>query len=160
MPKETHSQKSNEEKKWVSNCGMAKSSPDGDAPRRWNDYFRSPMMMNATTSPYSAIASTRANPIHMYLPTRPSASGCRATASIIFPKMYPMPTPAPANPAAANPIPNSAADAASIQRSPFSSQFTRLVRALGISMQGDGVSEIHAGQNRKNVGLNKCDEHL
>src|SRR5439155_23531109 len=96
----------------------------------------------------------------MYLPTRPSASGCRATASIILPKMYPMPTPAPANPAAANPIPNSAADAASIQRSPFLSPFTRIVRALGMSVQGDGVSEIHAGQNRKNVGLNKCDEHF
>ena len=53
------------------------------------------MMMNAMTSPYSAIASTSANPIHMYLPTRPSASGWRATASIILPKMYPMPTPAP-----------------------------------------------------------------
>src|ERR687887_1565941 len=96
----------------------------------------------------------------MYLPTRPSASGCRATASIIFPKMYPIPTPAPANPAAANPMPNSAADAASIQCSPFSSQDTRLMRDLGMPVQGDGISEIHAGQNRKNVRLNKRDEDL
>ena len=33
---------------------------------------------------------------------------------IILPKIYPMPTPAPANPAAAKPIPNNAAAAASI----------------------------------------------
>ena len=46
--------------------------------RRWRPfsasrYLRKPMMMNAMTSPYSAMASTNANPIHMYLPTRPSA---------------------------------------------------------------------------------------
>jgi hypothetical protein len=55
----------------------------------------------------------------MYLPTRPSASGWRATASIILPKMYPIPTPAPANPAAAKPIPNNAAAAESIVSSGF-----------------------------------------
>src|SRR2546428_12983825 len=113
------------------------------------------MMMKAMTRPYSAMASTRANPIHIYLPTRPSASGWRATASIIFPKMYPIPTPAPANPAAANPIPNSAADAASIQRSPFSPRESLLVRALGMLMQGDGIAKVHAGQYRKNGRLNK-----
>src|SRR2546427_2394284 len=144
MPKETHSQKSSEEKNCVSNCGMRTSS----------FYLRRPMMMKAITIPYSAIASTSANPIHMSLPTRPSASGWRATASIIFPKMYPIPTPAPANPAAANPIPNSAADAASIQRSPFSPQESLLVCAFGMPVQGDGIAEVHAGQYRKDVSLN------
>src|SRR5438105_8417249 len=99
------------------------------------------------------MASTRANPIHLYLPTRPSASGWRATASIIFPKTYPIPTPAPANPAAANPIPNSAADAASIQLL-LSLRGSLLVCAFGMPMQGDGIAEVHAGQYRKNVSLN------
>src|SRR3989441_11357221 len=91
----------------------------------------------------------------MYFPARPSACAGRPTASIIFPKMYPIPTPAPANPAAANPIPNSAADAASIQRSPFSPRESLLVRALGMPVQGDGIAKVHAGQYRKNVRLNK-----
>src|SRR5207247_10552232 len=69
--------------------------------------------------------------------------------------MYPIPTPAPANPAAANPIPNSAADAASIQRSPFSPRESLLVCALGMPVQGDGIAEVHTGQYRKNVRLNK-----
>src|SRR5437773_4512955 len=101
------------------------------------------------------MASTSANPIHMYFPTRASASGWRATASIIFPKMYPIPTPAPANPAAASPIPNSAADAASIQRSPFSPRESLLVGPFGMPVQGDGIAEVHAGQDRKNIRLNK-----
>ena len=68
-------------------------------------YLRSPIIMNAMTSPYNAMASTSAKPIHIYFPTRPSASGWRATASIIFPKMYPIPTPAPANPLRPSPCP-------------------------------------------------------
>src|SRR2546422_6778756 len=69
--------------------------------------------------------------------------------------MYPIPTPAPANPAAANPIPNSAADAASIQRSPFSPRESLLVCAFGMPVQGDGIAEVYTGQYRKNVSLNK-----
>ena len=51
--------------------------------------------MNGATRPMRASASVSAKPIHMYSEMRPVASGCRAMASIAWPKTRPMPMPGP-----------------------------------------------------------------
>ena len=118
-------------------------------------YFRSPMMMNAMTSPYNAMASTSAKPIHMYFPTRPSASGCRATASIIFPKIIrsprrlrqtrPRPIPFRLMLLLLNPL---------YVFPPLDERHSSSARGH-CDREVSGISEIHAGQDRKNIGLNK-----
>src|SRR4029077_3996432 len=51
--------------------------------------------MNGATRPISARASVSEKPIHMYREMRPVASGCRAMASIAWPKTRPIPMPGP-----------------------------------------------------------------
>ena len=53
------------------------------------------LKMNGATRPISASASVSEKPIHMYSEMRPVASGCRAMASIAWPKTRPMPMPGP-----------------------------------------------------------------
>src|SRR6476646_8088551 len=90
--------------------------------------------------------------------------------------MYPMPTPAPAKPAAAIPIPNNAEAAESIvsyppimscdyvgSSAPFeSSLYPHLsVRVrIVLFLKGKPATEIDARQHRKNIGLNKGDSDL
>ena len=73
------------------------------------------MMMNAMTKPYSAMASTNANPIHIYFVTRASASGLARHHFDHFPEDVTDPHTRPQeNPAAAHPIPINPAAAESI----------------------------------------------